>query len=1235
MTAGLRSVEARLHTHRSGGEAMRSDHVRGDQMRADDVRADQTYFDPRRAGQTRARSGARAVVPAGRRHGSRFWHAVALFAGAPLRALRHRWMRRAGICVGSLAAMVVLAIAGLWVMLARGPVSLDIVTPWIADAVSENLGNRFHIDFGGTVVEYDEHGRPAMRIRSITVKDHDGTVIASAPKAEVGFSPVSILTGRPRAQRLNLVGAELAVRVGSDGKITVSTGGEEHPFAVASAPGAARSRSVSAAPGVPAELVAATASDAGGGSLQEGLAAFLAWVDSLRALGLDGGELTEVGLKSGNLVVDDKRNGQQSRFENIHLSLTRPYAGALDFELGSEDPNRPWRLHASIKPGENGVRTVDLDARQVQLKDLLLAARVDGGQLDTDATLSAGIHAEFAADGQPQLASGHVEVGPGSFVDTGDPLAKISIDRAEFHVDWNAGERMLTVPFDIYSGATRLSLTAQAEAPREPGGSWALRLTNTGPTVLAPASSGEGPLVLSRVILQSRIDQTARRVDIEKAEVAGKGVGITMAGSFDYSTSDPRVKVRMATRKLPLSAFKAVWPPLITPPVRQWIVERSSGGMIEQGDITTDALLSTLRSGGPPVPADGLSIQIHVTGVAVQAFDNLPAISDADLMSRTRGQNVVVTLERGTIQMPSKRTLAMSDGVLEVADTTVKSPPAKVSAKIKGPMAAAAELLGMDRLRDAAGVVLDPATTGGNVAATVNLGLPLGQDVKSSTLSYLIDANITKFSVDRFIMSQKVEAQTLHATASNQGYQLHKGEVRIGGTPGTPGTPASVELRRGPDEPDSEVHLTATLDDAARARFGLDAGGAIAGPVGVKINGRVALNGDVDSRLQVEADFTQARFDNLVSGWSKPPRVPAKATFTYVGRSKPARIEDIAFDGAGALVRGSVEFNQNGDFLTGSFPVFGLAQGDKASLQLERTPDNLHKVTIRGDTFDARNFIKASMSGGVEQKQRRPAMDMDIDARIGAVAGGKGEVLRNLDLHLTKRGGGIRAFNASARFADGGVLQGELRGKPGTQQMLYIESSDAGALFRFSDTYSKMYDGAMWIMMDPPTHDGAKKDGIIDVRDFTIRGEGALDGVAARSPNGTNNGVQFSRMYVKFTRQPGRMEIHEGTVEGATVGGNIEGTMDYAGNAVHLHGTFVPLYGLNTAFGGIPLVGLILGGNEGVIGSVNYEVVGSPGTPVLRVNPISALAPGFTKKLFPPSLPDDRFPPSNRNSPSH
>ena len=52
-------------------------------------------------------------------------------------------------------------------------------------------------------------------------------------------------------------------------------------------------------------------------------------------------------------------------------------------------------------------------------------------------------------------------------------------------------------------------------------------------------------------------------------------------------------------------------------------------------------------------------------------------------------------------------------------------------------------------------------------------------------------------------------------------------------------------------------------------------------------------------------------------------------------------------------------------------------------------------------------------------------------------------------------------------------------------------------------------------------------------------------------------------------------------------------------------------------FGQIPLFGIFLGNgsNEGLVG-LTYEVVGPPGAPILRVNPISVVAPGLMRKFF-------------------
>jgi hypothetical protein len=198
-----------------------------------------------------------------------------------------------------------------------------------------------------------------------------------------------------------------------------------------------------------------------------------------------------------------------------------------------------------------------------------------------------------------------------------------------------------------------------------------------------------------------------------------------------------------------------------------------------------------------------------------------------------------------------------------------------------------------------------------------------------------------------------------------------------------------------------------------------------------------------------------------------------------------------------------------------------------------------------------------------------------------------------------------------------------LRGRAGGRNVIYAETKDAGAFFRFADTYPKITGGEMWVAMDPPGAGGVPQDGILNIRNFVVRGEAALDRVAAGTtdPNGPRGaagpGVEFSRLRVEFTRSQGRFTIREGIVRGPLIGATAEGHIDYFREEVRMRGTFVPFFGLNNMFGQIPVFGLFLGGgsNEGLVG-LTYEVIGPPGAPVLRVNPISVVAPGMIRKFF-------------------
>jgi hypothetical protein len=462
-------------------------------------------------------------------------------------------------------------------------------------------------------------------------------------------------------------------------------------------------------------------------------------------------------------------------------------------------------------------------------------------------------------------------------------------------------------------------------------------------------------------------------------------------------------------------------------------------------------------------------------------------------------------------------------------------------------------------------------------------------------------------------MGQKVEAATLHVAANNMGYWI-KGDVKLNGIP------AALDYRKPRGEGDAEIRMQATLDEAARNKLGFDLTGYVAGAVPVKVNGRIAALESGESRFAIEADLKEAKIENLLPGWNKPVGRAARATFTVVSRpSASTRFDDVVVEGPGTAVKGSVEVDDNGQVVSANFPTFSLSEGDKTSLRAERGPDGALRVMVRGDIYDGRNFVKAALAGPSDTQPRSETKDVDLDIKLGTVVGFHGETLRGLDLTMSRRGGAIKSLAMSAKLGREATLTGDLRGRNGSRQIVYIDAKDAGAFFRFTDMYPKIVGGEMRVAMDPPTGDLSAQEGLVNIQDFSVRGEDALNRVVAGAPGGQRAGVEFSRLRVEFTRTLGRISMRDGVVSGPVIGATVDGYIDYLKDDVQMRGTFVPLYGLNNMFSQIPLFGIFLGGGskEGLVG-VTYEVLGPPSAPILRVNPFAAAAPGLLRKfLFP------------------
>ena len=943
-----------------------------------------------------------------------------------------RWVKRVVIAIAALAVIFAGCFGALWWRLGAGPINLDIATPWLAAAIEDNIGHGNTVEVGGTQIERAGKIRIAVRIRDIIVRDRDHAIVASAPKAEVRLSGTALLMGRLRAESLNLVDAELAVRITPDGYVTVSAGDTAKPLAT----GVASKRDAGLAPTFPRPAPApppsaaspaapSTAAPTTPDTAQNGLLAGLDWLDSLSMTGLDGQNLNEIGLKNGNLIVDDQQRGNKWSLENISLSLRRPSGGGVALSLGVEGAN-PWSLRVTVGPQSNGVRSVDLHANKLPSANILLALRVKDLTYSADLPLSGELKGELGRDGLPTYFRGKITAGAGNIIDSDTPDYPMAIDSAEMNVEWDSGRRVLVAPFKIISGANRITLLAHLEPPNGNINDWQLGLS--GGTIVLAGIDNEPPLIFNRIAVGFRFDTDRKRVLLTQADFSNGEIGVAGTGSIDYS-GEARLQLGFAGTPMSASALKRMWPTLIVPEVREWVIERIERGTLQRIDVGVNSPVRNLSRKGPPIPDDGLAVNIVASGVMVRPVDEMPVVHDADLKARVTGRTATVNIAQGIADTPAGRKINISDFSFEVPDMAPKPSPSKVRFRVDCPISAAAEILASDRLSDVSGTTfVDPNASKGTVTAVVNLGMPVKGGLTKEDTTYAVTADLGGVAIDKLVMNQKLEANALKLVANNQGYQV-KGDVKINGQQ------ASLDYRK-PAEGDADIKLQATLDDASRARLGLDLGPAVSGAIPIKVVGKIA-SGDHDSKVGVEADLTQLKLDNLLPGWVKPPGKSSKATFNVVQKPQSTRFEDVVVDGGGVSIKGSLEVDQNGDLVNANFPVYSPSEGDKTSLKAERGPDGVVKATVRGDVFDGRGFLKSAISGKeADPKSKTKNFDFDIDIKLGAVAGYNGEALRSVDAKMSRRAGVIKNFTLNGKVgrdtpARRGVAQP--RAKTGTR----------------------------------------------------------------------------------------------------------------------------------------------------------------------------------------------------------
>jgi len=1087
------------------------------------------------------------------------------------------------------AVLAVLCFALLSWRLNSGPLSFDGFNTVVVEMLSRQFDHDYQVEAAQSQIVKNIQGINLV-VEHITVRDQSGAEVIAIPQAVLTFDGTSLLRLDPKPSNIEFVGLTVSLTIFKQGTVS---------FSFNSGP---------SAPIVPAQPLPAFDTAKEPAPLR--IASF---IDALFADNSALSILQRARMRDGTLLIDDQRNDRKLSYSNAAFSLLRSPGKALDLSVTAVGPSGRWMVDGSLVGEPDQPRKMRLRVRDLAVSELLGFASKGVLPVTTDMPVSFETSLTILADGTLSALEGQITGGKAvvSFDMVGAEPISITSLAGRFALA-DDGKAIAFSDLALLGQAMRWQGHGRFMFPTGPSDPWAFAFDGKD-SAIALESLEKRPITVSRWVLEGQINQGFRGVTVSKLHVDGPKVMIGLAGRFGSFTDFDGVDYTVHGERMDVRDALTFWPKFSVPETRAYLVQRLEAGRLEQLDfmmrLNPEQLIAAFAE--KPVPDDTILLNARINAAVMRPDDGLPLLQDLNGTVRVTGTRAVVVAEQGIVSVGDK-TLAIHEGQFIINDTSTRPSVASITFKLKGPANALIEALQMPGLRGLTAPKLQPDQVKGQVEMTAGVTLPLVkspsvQDVKTES-----QGRLSNFGIERVFGKERLESGTLGFVFGSEGLSV-KGDARLSGMP------AHLVYQQGTKDKEPTIQLNMAIDDAARQRQGIKWGQQLTGPIAARV---LIAPAPAKAGALIDLDLTKAAVNGLLPGWTKPAGRPAKLSFRMLaGADETTLLRDLVLDGGPNIaVRGDLDLSHDGSITQAQLPAVKLSANDEMRVEMDRAGPVL-KVQVRATTLDARPFLKQEFSASSPTSSS--AGDLDLDLKAGTVTGYANQTMQNVDLRMGHRGGEIRDFRLSGRFGSQSVVGQMGRSETGSSALL-IESADAGDFLRFLDLYRRMQGGRILLQIATT---GEPRNGLMIISDFALKDDPALSGVLKIQPppagqsgaqqSGESSIVNFSKLRAQYTLGGGKFIVQDAVMWGVSMGGTLEGTLDFAADRADMTGTFVPLYGLNNILTQIPLFGpLLMGGSNAGIFALNFRISGTVTSPTVSVNPLSAVAPGIFRKLF-------------------
>jgi hypothetical protein len=1119
------------------------------------------------------------------------------------------------------ALAFIVALGFLYLRLMFGPVTLNFLAAPIERAIADELAGS-HVQIEGVALGLSEKGLIQFELRNVRVSDDGGETLVAAPAVAVSLSRRAMFGGRIAVESLDLISARLLLFHAEDGTLSLKFS----PGPGGAKPGAPQ-RPVGESQTSPA---VATPSDAAepDDDTQFGRIDLVKVLSeaSARARRLENASayLREVGLRSATVIIDNGQRKTIWQVPQLDIDLDhRRNRSSIAVRAQIESHDGPWEI--TVRSYEHvRARALKLDVSVEGLvpRGLALAFPQLVALEAFDLPVSANGQLELSDTGE--ILDGRIAINTvgGKVALPGPQATPMPIDGGHIELTYDGASRTLQIGAAELlwkEGRVQFAGSAVHTAEGAEGPRWAFNIKATEGSIAADA----------RAPMRLPIDDLAAtgflasegRVVLERFAMRAGGAEVTAQGEISNIGGAPQARFEGRIGAMTADLFKTLWPSWLAPQTRTWAAQRLAGGEVLGGTFKIARGAALSRGDWAPVTGneDRFTLALEGANLSFAMIEGWPLLTVPRALLRVEGTQVEVTVPEAAQTAPDGRKLSLK-GNFSVDLGQPQPHTGELALRGQGPLSMAIDILEREApavLRDS-GISL--AGSEGTLDGNVTIRLPLGPQPQIGAATVegrlrISDAKIPK------ALGGAHDFQGINVSVDLSPSAVEaKGKFLLGNVPAKL---AWQHVFGAPPEKQPPLRISSILFEAERNELGLDIDDLVHGEAGIEITITQDAKGERHARLRADLANAELVLESL--GWRKPVGRRAVFEFDFAKGTGPYPIEmrNVRLDGENIAIAGWMGAGQDFKVREYRFPQFSLDVVSNFEAHGKLRADNVWEVTAKGPTFDGRDLFRSFFF--VPLEKQKDIAGLDLKAEFDTVLGFFETSARGVRLSMSKRANKLNQLDMRAGLAGGKQLDASVRAEAGRPRILVARSNDAGQVFKLVGFLPHAIGGDMSLEVNLDGKGLAERTGLLAANRFSLLG----DAISVEGPQGPGPGggrrrtvvrerIEFDSLRAPFSVGSGQFVLQNARIDGPLMSATMSGRVDFRTRKVHVVGTFTPLAALNKILSDVPLVGDIMTGpkREGMF-AWNYALQGGLENPQVVVNPMSGVAPGFTRELFP------------------